>query len=148
MIGYTIRSAQPGDYAAICALLAREGLPIDDVHDDAPARFHVAFGDDGVLLGCVAIERYGPEALLRSLAVLPELRRGGLGAALVATIERQAAACQAERVFLLTTTARAYFEARGYRAVDRSEASSAVRASTQFASICPQSAVCMMKRLE
>lgn len=147
MAAFTIRSAGSNDYGAISELLKSAGLPIGDVSEHAPAHFYVALGDDGVVLGCVGIERYGPEALLRSLAVSLVAQGQGVGAALVATVEREAAAAGVERLFLLTTSAQAYFEACGYRVVDRGEASSEVRATTQFASLCPSSAACMMKRL-
>ena len=143
---YTVRAAESNDYPSIRALLAGHALPIDDVDDDNAPRFYVAVGADGALLGCAAIEQYDDDALLRSVAVSPAIRSTGIGAALVETIEREAAARDVRRLFLLTTSAQAYFEAKGYRVVQRSEAPSAILESSQFTLLCPASAVCMVKQ--
>ena len=48
---------------------------------------------------------------------------------------------------LLTQTAKAFFEQQGYHVIARQDASPAVRMSEEFRSLCPDSAVCMLKRL-
>lgn len=67
---------------------------------------------------------------------------------LVKTAEQEAAISGVRRLFLLTTTANEYFSGMGYRSVRRSEAPSPIRSTSQFSSLCPATAVCMMKELE
>jgi ribosomal-protein-alanine N-acetyltransferase len=78
-----------------------------------PGVFHVA-RPGGFAVGRVS----GPEVELLTLAVVPEARRRGLGAALVADFEAQAALRGAEEVFLevaVTNAAgRALYQRAGY----------------------------------
>ena len=48
---------------------------------------------------------------------------------------------------LLTTTAEDFFVRRGYGVVGRDAAPAVVQKTTEFRSLCPDSAVCMMKHL-
>ena len=73
----TIRSAGPADRKAVESLLTRTGLPIDGVADHLD-HFAVAVDGDAVI-GSAGLEVYGPHALLRSVAVLPERQHSGLG---------------------------------------------------------------------
>lgn len=79
----------------------------------------LALRPGGFALGRVA----GPEVEILTVAVLPEARRRGLGAALVAEIEAAAAARGAEESFLevaeTNAPARALYARLGYRAVGR-----------------------------
>ncbi|HVW48920.1 MAG TPA: arsenic resistance N-acetyltransferase ArsN2 [Trinickia sp.] len=142
-----IRAARPDDFPAIRALLVAHGLPADDVTAGDAKRFYVATASDDTPMGCAAIEPYGADALLRSVAVATNAQRMGLGAALVGHAQQEAERCGAHRLFLLTTSASGYFADMGYRVVSRSDAPVGVRSSAQFASLCPASAVCMMKAL-
>ena len=147
MMSAPIRPARSGDYLAICALLADQGLPFDDITAEGVPRFYVATATDGSLLGCVAIEQYEADALLRSVAVVPITRGMGLGATLVQRAEFEAAASGVRRLFLLTTSADGYFANMGYRSVPRGDAPSEIQRTSQFATLCPASAVCMVKDL-
>lgn len=144
---HAIRAARPDDFPAIRALLVAQGLPADDVTAGDAQRFYVAAGSDDTLLGCAAIEPYGADALLRSVAVATNAQRRGLGAALVERAQQEAARGGVHRLFLLTIDASGYFAGMGYREVPRSDASAPMQSSSQFASLCPASAVCLMKAL-
>lgn len=123
------------------ALVAAAGLPTADL-DASPARW-LGVWRAGALAGVVATESYGGEAVLRSLAVDPAARGAGLGGELVSAAEAQARRLGARRLALLTTTAAPFFERRGYAPTDRDALSAAVRASSQFAGVCPASAACL-----
>lgn len=140
------RPARPEDYPAIRALLIEQGLPSEDVAVGQASRFHLAV-QDGALLACAALEPYGSDALLRSVAVAECARRNGLGRALVGIAERDAAAMGVHRLFLLTTTAASYFTRLGYAPFDRNQAPVLLQSSSQFASLCPASAAYMVKDL-
>lgn len=95
----------------------------------------------------MAVEPYGGAGLLRSLAVAPEARGRGLGVRLVDAAEARARADGLGALYLLTTTAAPFFEARGYALVDRTEVPEPVRQSAEFASVCPSTAASLGKRL-
>ena len=67
--------------------------------------------------------------------------------AIVQALEAEAMLLKCKSVFLLTTSAQTLFEKLGYAAVDRARVPAAIRATTQFASLCPDSAAVMTKRL-
>jgi amino-acid N-acetyltransferase len=47
----------------------------------------------------------------------------------------------------LTLTAKTFFEQQGYRIIDRRSVPEDVQASEEFRSLCPASAICMVKKL-
>lgn len=97
--------------------------------------------------GVIGLEIYGSEALLRSLVVAESARGKGCGTALVLEIERYARERGVTSVYLLTTTAAEFFERMGYAAVSRDEAPDCIRATSEFAALCPSSSTFMMKTL-
>src|SRR5262249_42416361 len=98
-------------------------------------------------IGLVGVELRGNTALLRSLVVTESHRSMGLGAQLVAHAERHARAQGAETIYLLTTTAEAFFTRRGYTVVPRENAPPAIRNTREFAALCPASSAFMSKRI-
>ena len=56
-------------------------------------------------------------------------------------------AVKCRSVFLLTTAAQRFFEKLDYAVIDRAAAPVAIRASAQFASLCPETAAVMRKEL-
>jgi amino-acid N-acetyltransferase len=142
----TIRKAVPGDLPAIERLLADSALLFSDLNTDSLADFLVA-DDDGSLVGCVGIERCGEDGLLRSLAVEDSRRGTGQGRHLVKAAEAHASAIGVATLYLLTNGAADFFEARGYHPFAREDAPPALRATTQFSSLCPSTASFMGKPL-
>jgi len=61
--------------------------------------------------------------------------------------ERHAREHGAREIYLLTTTAERFFARAGYESVPRNDAPSAIRETSEFATICPASAALMRKRL-
>ncbi len=74
-------------------------------------------------------------------------RNGGLGGNLLEHAEDHARASGVSELWLLTTTAADFFRLAGYAEVDRSRASAELQSSTQFAELCPATAVCMKRTL-
>ncbi|MDP3773228.1 MAG: arsenic resistance N-acetyltransferase ArsN2 [Gemmatimonadales bacterium] len=138
--------AKPADAPAVTVLLAEAKLPVADLSADRMAGFLMVRSGE-LLEGVVALEEYGASGLLRSLAVAPATRGTGLGKHLVAALEDRARGRGIAELWLLTTTAAGFFAKAGYRVAERSSAPEAVRGSTEFASLCPSSAVCMVKVL-
>jgi amino-acid N-acetyltransferase len=143
-LGQTI-SAGPAPEAAR-GLLAAASLPIADLTDEQLTRFFYC-GPATAPSALIGLEIYGADALLRSLVVDPALRSKGLGSALVERAEAHAAAHAVGTLYLLTTTAEAFFTRRGYHRIDRTVAPAAIRSTREFAGLCPASSAFMFKRL-
>ena len=126
-------------------VLERNDLPSDDVRSK-PGCFYIAHaGDDRIGIG--GIERRGDSGLLRSLVVEDAARGDGYGTAIRERLEATAREDGIERVYLLTTTAPAFFTAAGYTRIERAAAPDPIRETTQFADLCPASATLMRKQL-
>ena len=134
------------EVAAAASLLEAGGLPTADLTPAHMQHFFYA-GSAGNPLGLVGIEIHGSDALLRSLVVAPEQRATGLGSALVRRAESHAQAQGARGMYLLTTTAEHFFARRGYARLERADAPAGIRATREFADICPASSAFMFKSL-
>lgn len=128
-------------------LLAAAELPRDGLPDQFPESYAVAEAG-GALIGSAGIERHGADGLLRSVAVAPAWRGRGLGERLVRERLAWAGMQGLRTIYLLTTTAPAYFPRLGFRSAERAGVPAAVQASREFSSICPASAAVMALALE
>lgn len=142
-----IRQANAEDLSFVRTLLADNALPNTDVDDSSRIQFLTADNADGQPAACIGVEAYGSEALLRSLAVSRARRGQGVGRALVVAAEDTARALGVSRLYLLTTTARDFFLRVEYDVINRAAAPDTLQGSSQFAELCPASAVCMSKTL-
>lgn len=138
-----IRPADPADLAAIEELLTVSSLPLDGVRD-ALDGFVVAQSGDA-LVGVAGLEVCCDNALLRSVAVLPEWRSHGLGRALVTRVISDAEARGIRALYLLTTTAERYFPSFGFKQIARDDVPGDVRETAEFQSACPASATVMCR---
>ncbi|CAL8473612.1 arsenic resistance N-acetyltransferase ArsN2 [Caballeronia sp. S22] len=141
-----VRPAVPRDLEAIHAVLHEHGLSTSDVTVETLNGFLVAV-DHKRIVGCVGVDRYGSVGLLRSLAVRLLERNDGLGHRLLVSVEKRCLADEISELWLLTTDAPNFFIGAGYRLSARNTAPDDLRATAQFASICPASAVCLRKQL-
>ncbi|HEY8121688.1 MAG TPA: arsenic resistance N-acetyltransferase ArsN2 [Myxococcota bacterium] len=140
-----IRPARASDLASVEALLREAALPWEDV---APHFGAFLVGErGGALVASAGFEHYGAQALVRSVAIAPALRSGGLGAALCDTLLGDARRRGVSDAYLLTTTAPRFFERLGFAALARERAPGAIRATREFAGLCPASAVLMHRAL-
>jgi amino-acid N-acetyltransferase len=142
----SIRHGQSTDLPAVLVLLHGAGLPTADLTSAHGLKMWVLEARDS-LLGVIALERFGTDALLRSLAVAPEYRKRGFGHELVARLEQDAQADGVEQFVLLTETAEPFFRSLGYEVIDRRYVSEELKQSSQFRALCPASAVCMSKAI-
>lgn len=138
------RVATPADLDTVREHLDHCGLETADIGSDLVNAFWLAVSGDK-LAGTVGLEIYEDVALLRSLCVLPLCRGRGVGRELVARAEATARSRGVRRLFLLTVTVPAFFETLGYARSDRSAAPPAIRATAEFETLCPATAVCMCR---
>lgn len=121
-------------------------LPFHDVKLEGSLYF--TFQDeDNNIIGSGGLEVYGKNALLRSLAVDEKHRHQKLGIRMVNDLMEKAKHLQIENLFLLTETARTFFEKKGFQDIERTEVPETLRNSSEFTSVCPSSATCMMYKL-
>ena len=143
-----IRRGQSADLPAVLRLLEEAGLPTADLAQIPHLDLWVLEADNSSLMvGAIALERFGSEGLLRSLVVAPDYRNRSFGSDLVARLERDARADGVKQLVLLTETAKAFFATLGYQVTDRSRVSEALKQSAEFRTLCPASALCMSKLL-
>lgn len=136
-----IREANRDDQSALAELLAASKLPAVQ-WDGRSALFFVAEAA-GRVVGMAGLETYAEAGLLRSVAIEEKHRKEGVGRLLVERAIGEAAAQALDTVYLLTTTAEAYFERFGFEAIPRDDVQGLIRRSAEFTALCPVSAVVM-----
>lgn len=138
--------ASAADLPALRAFLERCALPSADLQPDGLAHFILCW-TGGRLSGSVGIERLGGLGLLRSLAVAPERRGRRLGHELWARARDEARRHGIAHLYLLTTTAEDLFARWGFRRIARDQVPDAIRATAEYATVCPSTAAVMTLEL-
>ena len=142
-IGDPMRPAHLSDMAPVRELLEGVGLEKDLARDEHVGSFFVLRNETGVV-GAVALEVHGDDAILRSLAVNSEFRGAGYGWMLADMAVSQARWRGVRRIYLLTESASEFFAAKfGFRVVDRSTLSKQVAASETFSRLTGAQLVAM-----
>jgi amino-acid N-acetyltransferase len=138
---WRIAAAVPSDLGAYLDLLAGAGLPPDGLAGCLATALVARTGE--ALVGAVALELYDTHALLRSLVVDVGERGSGIGRTLVGAALALAHRHRVSEVLLLTETAAPFFARLGFTGISRADVPSSVRASVQFRTVCPASAIVM-----
>ncbi len=134
------------DVTYVESILGRNDLPHEDVASK-PECFVVGYVD-GAPVGIGGVEAFDSVGLLRSLVIEEDVRGQGYGKRLCDELETMASAEGIDALYLLTTTAAAFFRERGYEVIDRNTVPSSIQQTTAFTEFCPSSAVCMTKSLD
>jgi glycerol 3-phosphatase-2 len=117
--GPRVREASPADADAVAALLGEAGLP----DEQAPGRIRstlIAVAGDRVV-GTLAWNRHGAEALLRGIAVAPDHRGRLVGTRLVLAACLGLRAAGVGRVGVLAARAAGFFTRLGFRQAAQDE---------------------------
>lgn len=93
-------------------------------------------------------EIFGKDALLRSVIVSPKYRAKGKGSELMKTVIYKANEAGIQNLYLLTTTASGFFEKFGFFRIERDAVPGTIAGTVEFATFCPDSAVCMKYEIE
>lgn len=141
----TLQQADDTALSYVQRLLEENDLPTRDVRSK-PECFYVGY-DGGDRVGVGGVEVHGSEGLLRSVVVEQSARGEGVVTAIVDALETSAHEEGVETLYLLTTTAAAFFSDRGYVEIDRADAPDAIRQTTEFDDLCPSSATCLKKSI-
>lgn len=132
-LGDAIVPAQPAHLPAISKLLGELGLDNEGFDEQKMSEF-LALENENGLIGCVGLEVFGEDAVLRSLAVSPSARGIGYGWMLADMAINLARFRGVRRLYLVTEKASDFFAAKhGFRVFDLSTAPSSVAASSTFA---------------
>ncbi len=135
--------AAASDLADIQACLSRCDLSVEGI--EAVIEHCLVARAGSKMIGTIAVEPCGRSGLLRSLAVIPEARRQAVGRNLCAKAISHARLLGIERLYLLTTTAEGFFGALGFERQEWTAAPPEIQQTAQFRSVCPKSAVCMVR---
>jgi amino-acid N-acetyltransferase len=141
----TISKASDNHRPMVIALLLAEKLPVEDLPTSLD-HFFVALHENEVI-GAIGLEQYGNYALLRSMVVHTAHRNKHIASSLVEQLENYGKMLDISAMYLLTETAPAYFEKKGYEKINREEVPAALQASSEFSHVCPVSAIVMKKEL-
>lgn len=142
----TLRQAHPADWPAVEALLKGNHLPLDGARQHLSTFVIAESGRE--VVGCAGVEPRGDVALLRSVAVAPGLHAQGIGREMVALVLQETRRRNFKAVYLLTTTARDYFQRLGFVLADRATAPESLQRSAEFQGACPASAAFMVLAFE
>lgn len=142
----TYARAVPGDEPAIKSLLALCELPYEDITAFL-SNFVIGRRDDQIV-GVIGLEVCGRDALVRSMAVAPDFRGRGIARALNTRIFALARLLKVKELYLLTITAAQYAGRLGFQKIERKDAPESIQATGEFKLLCPQTAVCMVKRID
>jgi amino-acid N-acetyltransferase len=145
-MNYNIVPLIPQDQQQIIKILQKNHLPVEDI----PLNQHIEFYGIKVktkLLGIIGVEYYQDVALLRSLVIDPKHRKKGMARQLVSYLEIHSKNKGTLNIYLLTTTAKSFFESLSYYCLDRIFAPEEIKNTLEFSQLCADSATFMTKKL-
>jgi len=131
--------------APVIELLKENKLPHQDLR--LKDSLFIQYQDhNGKMIGTGGLEFYQPYALLRSVAVASSNRGKSHGKEIVADLLLRARSTYVKEVYLLTETAHDFFISRGFKDISREQVPAEIKVSSEFSSVCPVSAACMVYR--
>lgn len=130
----------------VMALLTLANLPVNDIGENVEL---FALETNEQIIATAGLEINGLIGLMRSVSVLDSQKGKGYGLLIVQNLEKYAEKQGIKELYLLTTTAKGFFEKRcNYEVIERTNAPTEIQNSQQFASVCPSSAVVMKKVIQ
>ena len=135
---FKIRLAQLKDQKIIHSLLSGFKLPLDGLEE---TKLWLLESGNGEVLGVAGLELYGNQGLLRSVAVTQGIQNQGVGTALANFVISEAKKSQVQDLFLITTTAPAFFKKLGFKEESREKVVGSITNSVEFISACPKTAI-------
>jgi amino-acid N-acetyltransferase len=135
------RYADQNDLNQILNLLRANNLPFADV-DLAKIKFILAEATD-ILIGCIGIEHYSSNGLLRSFAVDENYRNLGIGNKLLQYLMSFSKQIGVHNLHLLTVTAEKYFLLKSFIVENRNHAPESIKRTSEFSTLCSSTSTYM-----
>jgi amino-acid N-acetyltransferase len=126
--------------------LKSAGLPDQDLNYQK--QILTSYYDEDELLGTGGLEVINQLGLLRSVSVSPNHRNKSIGKKITSDLLEKAIQNNIKTVYLLTETAKDYFQKLGFIEVSREAVPKEIKLTTEFASVCPTTATCMVLELK
>lgn len=137
-----IRPGELSDLAGVMQLLSESKLvPLDSDSQFGPQYVVAVCGEQ--IVGVAGIELYGDDGLLRSVCLHPQFRSLRIGAALVEDRIDWARDRTVRAIYLLTTTAAAYWPRFGFQTISRCDAPESLAQSREWSSAYPAESTAM-----
>ena len=137
------KKTSPEKVSQVLALLSLANLPISDIGENVEL---FSLEMESKIIGTVGLEMSGKIGLLRSLSVIESQKGKGYGLLIVQNLEAYVKTKNIKVLYLLTTTAKDFFEKKcNYAVIERVNVPIEIQSSQQFALVCPSSAVVMKK---
>lgn len=133
-----------GKLNEVIELLKTNSLPHRDVRWEGNLMIGYRHVNRAELVGSGGLEFYGTYALLRSVAVSAPNRGQSFGQQIVDDLLQRAKGKGLTAVYLFTETAHDFFIKKGFRDINREGVPPEVKVSSEFTSVCPVSAACMV----
>lgn len=131
---------------SIIDLLKESKLPYQDI-SLTDNLFVGYYNESDSLVGSGGLEFYSAYSLLRSIAIEEQERGKSLGKQIVQDLLTRAKSRSVSKVYLLTETAHDFFIKSGFKDIARDQVPAEVQASSEFTSVCPASAACMVLQI-
>jgi amino-acid N-acetyltransferase len=140
-----LKRATPQDLFFIQGLLRDNGLPFEDI----PSKISCLFlaSADSEVVGIGGLENYKDYGLLRSIVIQPSFRAKGYGKLLCTKLIQQAKLQGIKELYLLTITARTFFNRIGFRRIRRDKVPKAIQETVEYRDLCPESSICMRLKI-
>jgi len=146
-----IEKARITDLNEIHKLLNKVNLPTEGVREHLDNFLVLKISQQNNVTkvkGCIGLELYRENALLRSAAVHPENQNQGIGKKLTEAIIDYAKKIGIKKLYLLTDTAENYFKKRGFIIVQENKIPASVKQSIEFTFQCAKTGKAMMLIIE
>ncbi len=138
-------AADEKDRISAIELLVKSDLPVSDLNENK--KLYVLKKNNRII-GTGGLEFFDRCALLRSISVEQGKRGKGRGQLITKRLEEIAKSKGIDCLYLLTITAKQFFTREGYNPIERDVVPEAIQKSSEFASVCPSTAVVMKKALQ
>jgi amino-acid N-acetyltransferase len=122
------------------------GLPHQDLNYQNQVL--ISYFDNQTMVGTGGLEVVNNVGLLRSVCFQSTARNQSIGKQITNDILATARQSNLGEVYLLTETAKDYFRKLGFEEIHREAVPEEIKSTTEFASVCPASAVCMRLKLK
>lgn len=132
------------DISEIIPHLEQNKLHTSDLSDKI--RFYK--WSEGITNGYAGVELLGEVALLRSVVIAKENQKKGAGKKMVSAVLDELKKLGIKEVYLLTLSAEGFFSKLGFKTISKDQVPKVMMETEEFRTICPSSAICMVKELK